>query len=830
MAGRFSGRLGAIFSVDLEKVKELQRTLTLHFAILAVLTAMLVATGSNSVFLPVFICLVATFAYIFVDKFEWIELGRIGSYFGMTAATATAVVSYVYSVINESESGQLMAVSGLLVYPEAVLFLQRKNLRIFEQLAVFLLLEMIVAALVNDNLLFGVLLTPIILLWVSSLFLFSRYASLVYVDPTIEKPMPKLAEILFQRFIKTVLGDQKKAPAVTSQLVVTSEVQNSRTLRRAMQSIPVGIGALTFAGLFFYLLPRTSPGDLDTGIRNDRGIGLPTTLTFGAVGKILQQRTPVMRVSIKQPLSDEPYKIESPPYLRSMVFDNYAVNRRRGWLSRGEWRLGNSMRFSRLRKDMGQDRWADYGRDQVRVEFDIKKRFISSMFAVPPVYRTDAETTLELKYDPFYMMVQRLNESSDVPKGKSLVYELGSAGFAGGRQVPITPAQINSIARDRQMENTVSESISDLIDGFNYGFEKTRSYTQRVLADAGIPTSDVVRVAQEIERHFVYSGVFTYSLDLRPPDDPSEDAIEDFIVNSRSGHCQYFASAMVAMLRQQEIPCRIVVGYHPKEFNEIGDYFLVRQSDAHAWVEVLFHRADLLGTEYEQWLADSDYYWVHFDPTPSSTGEEAEIVAQQGQAMDYAEKLWKDYVVEGQKLSGENGIYAPVTDTEDAYAGMVDSWNRLRDRLRQGQFFDIRGLGFQWQVTIAVVLVGVCALVLWQVIVFLPSLLSELGKRVGIVKSRLAMRYAFFERCLRLLEQFSGPRQESETPLEFTQDATEVLSARGQAVDGSLRYLTNLYYRLRFGVDQATTPAEFESIDHELRKIEEAVAAARRKK
>ncbi|MCA9160836.1 MAG: hypothetical protein KDA72_21040, partial [Planctomycetales bacterium] len=114
--------------MELDVLKSLRCSLTLHFAVIAWLTATLVATGSGSYFLPVLIFCVSITAYIFVDRLEWFELGRIGSYVGMLAATAFSVGSYLYSAFSiQSESGQLAAIAGLLVYPEAVLFLQRKS-------------------------------------------------------------------------------------------------------------------------------------------------------------------------------------------------------------------------------------------------------------------------------------------------------------------------------------------------------------------------------------------------------------------------------------------------------------------------------------------------------------------------------------------------------------------------------------------------------------------------------------------------------------------------------------------------------------------------------
>ncbi len=78
---------------------------------------------------------------------------------------------------------------------------------------------------------------------------------------------------------------------------------------------------------------------------------------------------------------------------------------------------------------------------------------------------------------------------------------------------------------------------------------------------------------------------FTYS--LIPSADRLDhlDPIEDFAANHRTGHCQYFASTLAMMLRSVGIPTRIVLGFRPAEFNDVGKYFVVRQRHAHAWVK-----------------------------------------------------------------------------------------------------------------------------------------------------------------------------------------------------------------------------------------------------
>ena len=81
--------------------------------------------------------------------------------------------------------------------------------------------------------------------------------------------------------------------------------------------------------------------------------------------------------------------------------------------------------------------------------------------------------------------------------------------------------------------------------------------------------------------------------------DPA-DPLADFLFGQRFGHCEYFATAMAVMLRTVGVPARSANGFLGGEFNDFGDYYLIKESDAHSWVEVFF----------------PDYGWIPFDPTP----------------------------------------------------------------------------------------------------------------------------------------------------------------------------------------------------------------------
>lgn len=95
------------------------------------------------------------------------------------------------------------------------------------------------------------------------------------------------------------------------------------------------------------------------------------------------------------------------------------------------------------------------------------------------------------------------------------------------------------------------------------------------------------------EQPFVYT--------LNPPR-LQGDNVDDFLFGSRRGFCEHFAGAFAAMMRIAGVPSRVVTGYQGGEINPTGNYMIVRQSDAHAWVE--------LWREHEGWVRIDPTAWV----------------------------------------------------------------------------------------------------------------------------------------------------------------------------------------------------------------------------
>ncbi len=102
-------------------------------------------------------------------------------------------------------------------------------------------------------------------------------------------------------------------------------------------------------------------------------------------------------------------------------------------------------------------------------------------------------------------------------------------------------------------------------------------------------------VVQAVLTYF-HQQDFLYTLEPPPL---YANSVDDFLFETKQGFCEHYASTFVFLMRAAHIPARVVTGYQGGEFNDTGNYYIVRQSDAHAWAEV--------------WLSGQG--WVRIDPT-----------------------------------------------------------------------------------------------------------------------------------------------------------------------------------------------------------------------
>ncbi|WP_313142978.1 DUF3488 and transglutaminase-like domain-containing protein [Stenotrophomonas sp.] len=136
---------------------------------------------------------------------------------------------------------------------------------------------------------------------------------------------------------------------------------------------------------------------------------------------------------------------------------------------------------------------------------------------------------------------------------------------------------------------------------------------------------------------------FSYTL-VTPP--PGRDPVDEFLFGYKAGFCQHFSSAFVVLMRNAGVPARVVTGFAGGTRNRVGDYWVVRRMDAHAWAEV--------------WLPQRG--WVRVDPTAAVAPERildtledrlpegGDLNLQQrwlqaGQLGDWLRRGWNDLVL-----------------------------------------------------------------------------------------------------------------------------------------------------------------------------------------
>jgi transglutaminase-like putative cysteine protease len=102
-----------------------------------------------------------------------------------------------------------------------------------------------------------------------------------------------------------------------------------------------------------------------------------------------------------------------------------------------------------------------------------------------------------------------------------------------------------------------------------------------------------------------HQQAFFYTL---TPPKLSDNSVDEFLFDTKRGFCGHYASAFAALMRAAGIPARVVTGYQGGTLNPYGDYWILRQSDAHAWTEV--------------WIAGRG--WMRVDPTAAIAPERVE--------------------------------------------------------------------------------------------------------------------------------------------------------------------------------------------------------------
>jgi len=295
---------------------------------------------------------------------------------------------------------------------------------------------------------------------------------------------------------------------------------------------------------------------------------------------------------------------------------------------------------------------------------------------------------------------------------------------------------------------------------------------RRVTAYATSDETRAFALERYLMRHYQYSGEATPSR--------SKDPLAEFLFERRRGHCEYFASAMAVMLRTLDIPARVVTGFQSGAWNPLNGWYVMRNSDAHAWVEA--------------WLPGRG--WVTYDPTPPVSRGRTALKGLYAY-LDAADMFWQEWVM-GYDFSRQVALAARV---QSSGRDLGTLW---LERTR-------RVAGAAWSESVAwarragwgLAALGVVAVLLWftgpQALRWVRAQQKVRLARKG--RGSCSDATVIYERMLRLLE-----RRGYAKPNWFTQDEFVRVLPQGAAAERVVEF-TRAYQAVRFGGRQGELTA-----------------------
>ncbi len=502
-------------------------------------------------------------------------------------------------------------------------------------------------------------------------------------------------------------------------------------------SLAAAAGTFVIAAILFFVIPRVEQATLPLRAQFSRIVtGFSDRVDLGSFGDIESDKTVVMRVQFR----DDGTNPNALPNLRwrGIVYDNFDGR---------TWSVGRPDRRVLPRSPGGQFiLGTPRGRGPV-VRQDVYLDPIGTdiIFAAPRPLRLD------------------------VRAGAINLDDMGTV------SVPTEAARLHYVV-DSELEvppppgTRVSAAGAALVDNERERFLQLPNMPPdiaRLAREVTATSRDPLEAANRLTLFLATN--YTYSLSKK---ETNRNPLQEFLFHRKSGNCEYFSAALAVMLRSLGIPARVVGGFQRGEWNPYGRYFMVRLSDAHAWVEAYF---DGLG-------------WVTFDPSPRMQPEPRTGPWAFAMQLDAARMRWYRYVVNWS--SQDQRVMVSTMQRQAHDFRLAFAWPR-----------DWRGKAW---LTVAGSVLGAVGLV-W---------LYKSAWRPGGARQAARMP-RFYERALRQLARRGLAPAPAETARQFCGRA----GVAEPACAAPFRRITTAYERARFG-DLSLTEAEVSDVERCLVELE----------
>lgn len=346
-------------------------------------------------------------------------------------------------------------------------------------------------------------------------------------------------------------------------------------------------GALPIGAVIFLLMPREI-GSKTLGAWGAASVGsvvgFNDEVRLGMGGLISQSQEPVLDMELfdrdGQPVGDVGQRF----YLRGAILHEYDSET-------GTWARSDDIRYAYQAGPQPQVRavfqtvgGAQPGSWNLRQEITIRS-VEGNRGHLFSVWQTN-----QIQVDPPFQLQFAFQDAALRVRGDS-----GKVSYTAYSTDNVPPP----LGYDRPTED---DRLANIID-----IPSVRTIAVRVLERADIEPDPLVRPVEEDARavsalrNYLTGGEFKYTLETNSAP-PGRDPVEWFLSENKEGHCEYYASALALMCRTVGIGARVITGYVATDYNAATKSYIVRASNAHAWVE-----AEMLPDD-----------WRTVDPTPSA--------------------------------------------------------------------------------------------------------------------------------------------------------------------------------------------------------------------
>jgi protein-glutamine gamma-glutamyltransferase len=541
--------------------------------------------------------------------------------------------------------------------------------------------------------------------------------------------------------------------AISSPVDVQPQQERKLTRALVLAALSVALGAMVIGGALFFFFPRFSAGYLGrTSLQPTLMSGFSDDVELGQIGEIKKNSEVVMRVKTGKPVGYPQLRWRG---IALSTFDGkrwYTPDREAVTLSAGLNGWINLM-----------DHTPEQEPSSVIVRYTILLQPVATdtMFAPANVISlrgnlSGESANTELGARRSYVL-RDTNSSLFNP-----FHNFGTIRYEGFSLLPA-----RNIARLRSASSDYPEEIRATYLQVPKLDPRIPELAQQITARGQNSFDKTIELENYLRTHYSY----TLNLTGKPGDDP----LTHFLFETHAGHCEYFASSMAIMLRTIGIPTREVNGFLPGEYNDLGEDYIVRASDAHSWVEVYFNGSG----------------WLTFDPTPPGAEIADGFLSRLGKYVDWFELSWNEWVINydfvHQLLLAQNMQRSTRNWTEMGRQWFAKQQDHARHWMKSW------ASGLRVSIALAVLLFLIALRFEFFANFIRRALLSWQLRSPELARSQAQLASRLYEELLYLLARRGFAREASQTPFEFAAGVSQ------PELSDAVQEFTEHYTRSRFG-------------------------------